>query len=567
MISIVSMKNPKAPRLKSNGNTRESLKYPDISMYRMLADAAAKFTSNTAYDFMGTTVSFRRFISKIDRAARAMAAFDVKQGDVVTIISANIPEALIVIYATNKLGAIANIVHPLSSEADIKHALALTNSKLLFVMDVAYATAKKALGETSVHDVVILSARDSLFGLMRIGYDVTQGRKVGWIPPADRQFTYREFLTQGRRIHRDLEAKTGKKDPAAILYSGGTTGTPKGILLNNGAFNAYVPQMKVIAPDILAPGTSILGVLPIFHGFGLGVGIHGTMCNGVTNILLPKFDPKAFPGVLAHKKPNIILGVPTLFEAFLSNKKIAKLDLSFITMMVSGGDALPNSLKHKCDAFFHEHGVKTEILQGYGLTEYLAGICFCPLDQVRLGSIGIPVSDAFVKIVEPETDIEKPIGEVGEMVVRGPSTMMCYLNEEEETNRALRTHSDGHVWLHSGDLGHVDEDGYFFFDARLKRLIISSGYNVYPGHIEEVIGQLDEVLLATVVGMEDKYRGQVAKAFVVLRDGHKPTKALKRKIMDHCRANLPKYSLPWVLEFRDALPKTKLNKVAYRELK
>jgi long-chain acyl-CoA synthetase len=535
-------------------------------MYRLLADKSAAFADATAYDFMGTKVSFKRFLRQIDRAARALKAYDVKRGDVVTVVSANIPEAIITIYAANKIGAVANVVHPLSSEADIRYALTLTGSKLLFVIDIAYATTAKVLQDSAVRDVVILSVRDSLAGVMRLGYNLTQGRKVGKIPSRHRQYSWREFLAQAHQVHDEVEVRTGRDDPAAVLYSGGTSGKPKGILLTNGNFNAHALQSNDFAPE-LHVGNSILGILPIFHGFGLSIGFHTMLCSGVTSIMLPKFDAGSFHKTLRNKRPNIILGVPTLFEAFVHNKKIHELDLSFIEFVICGGDAISNALKHECDKVLRNGGCRTEVMQGYGLTEFLAVASFGPQERVKLGSVGIPLADVFIKIVEPETDIEKPVGELGEIVITGPNMMRGYLNEDEETNRALVKHRDGHVWLHTGDLGHIDEEGYLFFEQRLKRMIVSSGYNVYPNHIEEVISGVDEVLLTTVVGVPDRYRGQVAKAFIVLKPGHKPTKALREKIMARCRENLPKYSLPRGLEFRDALPKTKLGKVAYTELK
>lgn len=514
---------------------------------------------------MGTKVDFKHFMQKVDRCARALVAHNVNKGDVVTIISANIPEALATIYATNKIGAVANIVHPLSSEADIQHALNLTNSRFLFVIDVAFETTSKVLKDTSVEDVVLLSPRDSLFGLMRLGYDLTTGRKLGKIELKYRQYTYKEFISRFRAVTEDVDAGCKLDDPAVVLYSGGTTGTPKGILLTNRSFNADVLQCSN-ADKTITHGKIILGILPIFHGFGLCYGFHVGLCNGLTNIMVPKFDPKTFHKLISKHRPNIILGVPALFEAMLANKKIREMDLSCIEMTICGGDTVTTKLKDEVDELVRKNGGRAEIQRGYGLTEYLAGAIFTPREHQKPGCIGVPLADVYVKIVEPNTDIEKPYDEIGEIVIYGPSTMVGYLNEPEETNKTLIKHGDGRVWLHTGDLGRMDDEGFVFFEQRLKRMIISSGYNVYPNHIEAVIGEIKEVLTVTVVGMADKYRGQVAKAFVVLREGVKGNSAMKQKIMTYCKKNLPKYSLPWEIEFRESLPKTKLNKIAYREL-
>jgi len=559
-------KRLKAPWLKFYGWRKKTLRYSNLSMYKMLVSSSKKWKNETAFDYFGTKITWKKFISKVDRAARAMSAFGVEKGTVVTIISPNTPEAVMAIYAANKLGAIANVVHPLSSEADMKHAVDLTGSRIVFIIDVAYPTLAKILPTTDIEYIIVMSPKDSMSGIIKLGYQVTAGRKVAHIPSRTGQYSFWEFMWKSHGVQENVGVRSkGGDDPAVILYSGGTTGTPKGILLTNKAFNAYILQCPEFVSTI-RPGKTILGILPIFHGFGLSLGVHLPLCLGITNVMLPKFDAASFHKTLDKHKPEIIIGVPTLYEAMLKNKKIRKMDMSFLETPVCGGDVLTNKLKDEVDGMLAKAGCKAEILRGYGLTEFLAGACFVPPERMKLGSIGIPIQDVHVKVVEPNTDIELKTGEMGELVITGPNMMQGYLNEEEETNRTLVLHGDGHVWLHTGDLCHVDEEGYIFYDQRLKRLIISSGYNVYPARIEEVINGVDEVLLVTVVGIPDPYRGQVARAFVVLKDGVKPSGGLKRKIMAQCKTNLPKYSLPWEIVFRKALPKTRLNKVAYREL-
>jgi long-chain acyl-CoA synthetase len=355
-------------------------------------------------------------------------------------------------------------------------------------------------------------------------------------------------------------------DTAIILYSGGTTGESKGIALSNLAFNATAMQAKNAFPELVVPGNTILGIMPILHGFGLGFGVHTMLANGLTIAMLPKFDAKRFDKILASSQANLLVGVPTLFEAMVRNRKIRKMDLSFIKVAISGGDNMNLELKKEIDKFLAECGAQTEILQGYGLTESLSMTCVNLNDVKRDGSIGVPLADTFFKIVEPNTHNAKKTGKVGEIVISGPTLMKGYVDNPRATNEALRIHPDGRIWLHTGDMGYMDSDGFIFFVGRLKRMIISSGYNIYPNEVEEVIMRADEVLLATVVGVDDKYRGQIAKAYVVLKDGLKADNEIRDKITELYRKNLAKYKWPRQIEFRKSLPKTKIGKVAYTEL-
>jgi long-chain acyl-CoA synthetase len=261
--------------------------------------------------------------------------------------------------------------------------------------------------------------------------------------------------------------------------------------------------------------------MPIFHGFGLGVGFHTVFVSGLANVMYPKFDIKKFDRILKQSKPDLLVGVPTLYEAMLKNRRVRKLDLSFVKIAISGGDMLSDPLKYEIEKLLARTGSNAKLIQGYGLAECLSVSCVTPDERYKPGTIGVPVADVFYKIVELQTYTEKPHGELGEIVLTGPTLMNGYVNNEKDTNDTLQVHPDGHVWLHTGDIGYMDDDGYIFFKQRLKRIIVSSGYNIYPAQVESVICAIPEVLMATVVGVPDEYRGQIAKAFVVLKDGVK----------------------------------------------
>ncbi len=259
-------------------------------------------------------------------------------------------------------------------------------------------------------------------------------------------------------------------------------------------------------------------------------------------------------------------GVPTLFEAMMRNPEMQKTDLSSLKGLFSGGDSLSIELKKKIDKFLKDHGATIQVREGYGTTECVTASCLTPPEYYREGSIGIPFPDTYYKIVIPQTNEESPIGQMGEICLTGPTLMKGYINNPKETDQTLRYHDDGKLYLHTGDLGYMDEDGFIYFVQRLKRMIVTSGYNVYPSQIENVIDSHEAVMFSTVIGVKDDLRMQKVKAFIVLKPGFTPSEEIKESIKAHCEKSIAKYALPKEYEFRDSLPKTLVGKVAYREL-
>ena len=310
----------------------------------------------------------------------------------------------------------------------------------------------------------------------------------------------------------------------------------------------------------------MLSVMPLFHGFGLGVGIHTPLINGGTCILVPQFTVKTYAKMIKKNKPTVIPGVPTLFEALLRTEGLEGVDLSFLQGVFCGGDSLSVELKKKVDAFLKEHNAKVQIREGYGTTECVTASCLTPRDFFREGSIGIPYPDVYYQIVDPKDDSELPPDTEGEICISGPTVMKGYLNNAAETAATLRTHAYGRVWLHTGDVGTMDNDGFIYFKQRLKRLIIVSGINVYPSQVENTIDAHPDVLLSCAIGIPDPYKMHKVKAFVVLRPGVEPSEKIKEEILEHCRKNISKYAMPREIEFRTELPKTLVGKVAYRKL-
>ena len=349
-----------------------------------------------------------------------------------------------------------------------------------------------------------------------------------------------------------------------IIHSGGTSGTPKNVVIQNRAFILGALQEKISMKNLHA-GDCCLAIMPNFHGFGLSVLMHTPLALGCYSILIPQFDAKKFDIMFHKKNPSCVLGVPTLYEALMSNNNVKNLDLSNLKYIVSGGDILPKSLENKMNEYLKEHNSLGKITQGYGLSEALAAVCLACDDVNKSGSVGIPLAGNQVKIIDPATRETLKYGDVGEICVHSKAFMQGYLNDESETNTALQVHKDGHVWLHTGDLGYMDEDGFVFYKGRLKRMIVSSGYNVYPSHVEEVIESHPAVLQCTVVGVPHPYKQEVPKAFIVLKEGY-IAMFVKDDIKAYCKKKLSKYMIPAEFVFRKRLPKTKLGKVDFKSL-
>ena len=542
------------------------LEYPDCSMVDMVEKNAKEKPEAVAYEFFGVKANYKQFFAEIKLCAASLLAMGIAPGDKVTICMPNTPQAVVMFYALNYMGAIANMVHPLSGQEEIAFYLNESQSVAALTLNQFYGKFDAIRDKIHIRKLIVTGIGDALKGPIQLGYWATQGRKIPKVPKEDSLVLFwKDFLRGGREYTGEVYCPQRAADTAAILYSGGTTGTTKGILLSNLNFNALALQTAA-AGNCLVPGHKMLSIMPIFHGFGLGVCIHTVLVYGCTCILVPQFTVDSYAALLKKHKPNYIAGVPTLYEALLRLKKAEDLDLSCLEGIFSGGDSLSIELKHKVDAFLKSHGSKEQIREGYGTTECVTASCLTPKSSYKEGSIGIPFPDTYYKIVIPSTHDEVPYGQVGEICISGPTVMQGYMNQPKESAQTLQLHEDGMVWLHTGDLGSMDEEGFVYFKQRLKRMIITSGYNVYPSQVENVIDAHEAVLMSTVIGIKDDYKMQRVKAFVVLRPGYEPSEELKQDIREHLKKHVAKYAMPSEIEFRDALPKTLVGKVAYTVL-
>ena len=555
----------KTPWLAFMGDTPASLEYPKGSMYDCLSETAATYPECIAFDFMGKSTTYAQLLQKVNDCAKALKAIGVKENDRITIAMPNSPQAVAMFYAINKVGAVSNMIHPLSAEKEIEFYLNEARSEIILTLDQFYSKIEAIRKNVKLSKAIIASVKDELPFVTSIGYALTQGRKIKQ-PTAHRCVVlWNDFIKGGKAVTDDTRIARTYNDDAVILYSGGTTGKTKGIVLTNGNFNALGKQI-VATNRMFEAGDRMLAAMPVFHGFGLGVCIHSMMINGGRCILVPRFTPQSYAKLITKYHCQFIAGVPTLYEALLRLPTMEKADLSCLKGVFSGGDSLSIELKKKLDAFLASHNSKIQVREGYGTTETVTACCLTPTTLAKEGSIGIPFPDTFIKIVKPDTDEELPYGKEGEILLAGPTVMKCYLDHPEETAKSLRTHGDGKTWVYTGDLGSMDEDGFVFFKGRAKRMIITSGYNVYPNQIENILDSCPIVHMSCVIGVKDEIRVQKVKAFIMLKPDVPATDETKQQILDYCSKHIAKYAMPREIEFRTELPKTLVGKVAYRQL-
>lgn len=545
-------------------NIPGNLEYPDCSMVEMVLQSAKKWPDNVAYSYYGHKVTYKNFVKKIEKAAMALKNYGVKEGDRVTICMPNTPEGITMVYAVNMVGAICNMVHPLSSEKELEYYIKAAESRYVLVFDAVFDKIYKLKDSANLQRIIVVRPSDGLGFLKQKMYKLLHVKKVKLPTNDSRVVLWEDFIANSYFYQGNYHEDRGANDPAVILYSGGTTGAPKGILLSNLNFNA----LGVMATTVIKqaqPGATILSILPIFHGFGLGVCIHTPLCKGMGCILIPAFSYKQFPEIIRKNEPNFIAGVPTLYES-LVNSKLKPEDLKSVTAAICGGDALNTTLRDKINDCLKAHGSSAMVRVGFGLTEATGATCLSPENSFKDGIIGAPFPDMHFKIVKIGTHDRTENGEEGEICISGPLVMMGYLNDDIETAQAIRLHDDGKVWLHTGDIGRIGEDGFIYFVQRLKRMIISSGYNIYPTYLESVINSHEAVLTSTVIGVDHPHKGQVAKAFIVLKPGYKGSKKIEKEIKELLERHVAIYALPASYEFRDKLPTTLIGKVAFKKL-
>ena len=556
--------NVATPWLDSYGDVKPNLDYSEKTISEAVLETAAAEGDFPALTFMGKATSYTRLASEIDRVARCFYALGVREGQRVLVCLPNVPQAVFCLYGLNRIGAVPTMVHPLSAVSELAFYMNEASCEIALTLDQFYSKFLEVKKLRPIKKLVVCRVSDELAFPLNLGQKFMTERKFPKVKGED-DIVWSEFMKLGESVSEPYVARKDFRTEAVVLFSGGTTGTTKGIMLSDLNFNALAWQTANMANKEVHH-SRMLAAMPVFHGFGLGVCIHTLMFSGGTSILVPRFNVKSYAKLIRKTQPNFIAGVPTLFEAITRNRYLDGADLSCLRGVFSGGDSLTIELKKKFDAFLKDHNASVRVREGYGTTECVTACCLTPYNKEKEGSIGIPFPDTYFKICKPGTCDELPFGEEGEICLTGPSMMLGYIGHEEENRQTLQTHADGHVWLHTGDLGHMDSDGFVYFSQRMKRMIVTSGYNVYPSQIENIIEGHPAVQRSCVIGVKDPLKMQRVKAFVVLKDNCPADEDMKQSIMNHCRKHIAKYALPSEIEFRDSLPTTLVGKVAYTVL-
>ena len=537
-----------------------TLNYSTLSMCGRVEEMVRQYPNYIAYEFMGKTTTYAEMWQKINACAKSLKAIGIREGDKVTICMPNAPQTLCMFYAVNMVGAIANMVHPLSAESEISFYLRDSNSVAAITLDQFYPKFESVRKTVDLPCLIVTSVADELKPLLRVGYQLTEGRKNPKVPRGPGVVLWKDFLKRGEHVEI-YRIKRKDTDPAAILYSGGTTGVTKGILLSNRNFNALAAQIVATNP-FFHPGHKMLAIMPMFHGFGLGVSIHSMVANGGHCILIPRFTPQSYAELIKKHKPNLIAGVPSLFEALLRVKEIEGADLSCLKGVFSGGDSLSIELKKRFDKFLHDHGATVSVREGYGTTECVTASCLTPIHKQKEGSIGIPFPDTYYKIVKPGTQEEVPYGEEGEICVRGSGVAAGYFADPAKTDAAFIQNplcpDFRDILYRTGDMAVLREDGYLYFLARRDGQIKHMGYRIELGEIEVALHSLAGMQAAACL-----YDAARDRILCVYAGGMEPD-ALAKDL----RKLLPKYMLPNLYEKLEALPYNangKIDRVALKE--
>lgn len=538
---------------------------PALSAFEYVCQRSKNHLNDTALEYYGRKFTYADLIVNVKKTAAALRGAGVKKGDIITVVSIMTPEIIALFYAADMMGATLNLVDPRYSVEGIREYIEEVDSHLLVCLNVVYERCRQAAKRTNVEKVIVLSPADSLPPVMAVGYKLTTPDKNKY---ASNVIRWKQFIKGGEG--QSTAAEPYDPDHACVVvHTGGTTGSPKGVMLTDDCFNGIALQFQAY-PKLFHRGQKLMNVMPPFIAYGFACGIHLPLVLGFTVIIIPNLDPAKLGSLVLKHKPEHMFGVPTHYQQLASDPKLRDKDLSFIINYAAGGDSLSRGAEQTVNDFLAAHGARYPIAKGYGMTEVSSAATVAAGLDNKPGSVGIPMVNTVVAAFEPGTDRELPIGERGELCISGPCLMKGYYNKPEETAILLRRHPDGRVWAHTGDMGYLDEDGFVYLDSRIKRMIIRhDGFKVFPSMIENVVSRHPAVHQCSVVGCTDKdhTQGRLPFVYIVLKaDTTAKKKQVIRELERMCAEELPEYVQPVAYKFISSMPMTPVGKVDYRQL-
>lgn len=537
---------------------------PKCSIYEYMRERNINNLTDIALEYFGRKIIYKELFDNIEKTAKAFTALGVKRGDIVVVITITTPETIYMLYALNLLGAIPNMVDPRTSTDGIREYIKEVNAKYVVVIEPAYPKMEKTVEGTNVDKIVVVSPADSLTGIKKWVYQVTnRSGKLSNI-----SMRWNKFIQDGLKATIEFD-RYSENRCCVIVHTGGTTGLPKGVMLSDDNFNAAA-QQAFDSPILMSKQDKFLNIMPPFIAYGMVLGIHTAISSGWHSIIIPKFTVEEFDKLLIKYRPAGIMGIPTYFEKLMESSLLSKADLSFLKVVLVGGDRTSAEFENKVNTFFGAHGCTMHLSKGYSMTEASSTATISFENANKVGSNGIPLCKTVVSTFDMETAAELTYGEEGELCIQTPTMMLGYYGKQAETEFILKEHADGTVWIHTGDVGTVDEDGFINVSGRAKRIIIRyDAWKVFPTHIENVVLQHDFVENCCVVGMEDKQhmQGKLPVVFVVCNQKYEgDNEYLASEIMALCGDQLPEYAQPVDIRFVESLPLTSIGKIDYRAL-
>ena len=554
------------PWLKYYDQKYIDMPLPKCSAFEYLCHQNKNHLSETALEYYGRKFTFADLFVNVKKTAAAFRALGVKKGDIITVVSVMTPEVIYAFYAVDMIGATLNLVDPRYSVEGIHEYIEEVDSRLLICLNVTYERCHKAEKRTNVERVLVISPADSLPLHLAVGYKLTNPDKNRY---KSNVIHWKDFIAQGKNQSMNAEPYD-PQHACVVVHTGGTTGSPKGVMLTDNNFNGIAMQFSA-CDTLFSKGQSLLNIMPPFIAYGFACGVHLPLTLGIKVVIIPNLDSNKLGSLIWKYKPEHMFGVPSHYQQLAVDPKLQNKDLSFIRNYAAGGDAIARGAEQTVNDFLAAHNVEFPIAKGYGMTEASSAATAAAGRNNKPGSVGLPLVNTLVSVFEPGTDTELPIGQRGELCISGPGVMKGYYNKPAETAAILRTHADGRVWVHTGDIGYLDEDGFVYLDSRIKRLIIRhDGFKVFPSMIENVVSQHPAVHQCSVVGCADKEHVQGRLPFVYLvLDSAVPAakrKQIIKELRQLCMEELPEYVQPVGYKIIPEMPLTLAAKFDYRKL-